>query len=246
MLCLISWQSVLFDYLMCNWMTNCNWQSDFQEAPGSVHYVVHLFGQWDSLPNKSPPFFFFKHTTWDWSSLQHHGRFRERFWWSTGKQKKVHLRESHHDLISLNKTQPWDTEELQHGTKPGDECSACLLGGVRLINCLDISLLDGAHSKHQFLCPQEEGTQPLNLSARPKTAEPVKSPMSPTHSLFPGSKSSPNSQSKSGGIPSPLALGRGSSLGESCSMRALIYRNSQLRIQQRCDLNILYMFINKS
>ncbi|XP_053490368.1 transcription factor SOX-6 isoform X9 [Ictalurus furcatus] len=59
---------------------------------------------------------------------------------------------------------------------------------------------------------QEEGTQPLNLSARPKTAEPVKSPMSPTHSLFPGSKSSPNSQSKSGGIPSPLALGRGSSL----------------------------------
>ncbi|KAF7703416.1 transcription factor SOX-6 isoform X2 [Silurus meridionalis] len=59
---------------------------------------------------------------------------------------------------------------------------------------------------------KEEGTQPLNLSARPKTAEPVKSPMSPTHSLFPGSKGSPSSQPKSGGIPSPLSLGRGSSL----------------------------------
>ncbi|XP_073714893.1 transcription factor SOX-6 isoform X1 [Misgurnus anguillicaudatus] len=60
---------------------------------------------------------------------------------------------------------------------------------------------------------KEEGTQPLNLSARPKTAEPVKSPTSPTQSLFPGSKSSPNSLSKGGGIPSPLGgLGRGSSL----------------------------------
>ncbi|XP_057189223.1 transcription factor SOX-6 isoform X5 [Triplophysa rosa] len=60
---------------------------------------------------------------------------------------------------------------------------------------------------------KEEGTQPLNLSARPKTAEPVKSPTSPTQSLFPGSKSSPNSLSKSGGIPSPIGgIGRGSSL----------------------------------
>ncbi|XP_037401379.1 transcription factor SOX-6 isoform X1 [Pygocentrus nattereri] len=60
---------------------------------------------------------------------------------------------------------------------------------------------------------KEEGTQPLNLSARPKTAEPVKSPTSPTHSLFPGSKSSPNSLPRSGSIPSPLgSLGRGSSL----------------------------------
>lgn len=60
---------------------------------------------------------------------------------------------------------------------------------------------------------KEEGTQPLNLSARPKTAEPVKSPISPTQSLFPGSKSSPNSLSKSGGIPSPIGgIGRGSSL----------------------------------
>uniref|UniRef100_A0A8C7CVR0 SRY-box transcription factor 6 n=1 Tax=Oncorhynchus kisutch TaxID=8019 RepID=A0A8C7CVR0_ONCKI len=50
---------------------------------------------------------------------------------------------------------------------------------------------------------KEEGTQPLNLSARPKTAELVKSPTSPTHSLFTGSKTSPNSLSKSG-IPSPL------------------------------------------
>ncbi|XP_051503812.1 transcription factor SOX-6-like isoform X9 [Myxocyprinus asiaticus] len=60
---------------------------------------------------------------------------------------------------------------------------------------------------------KEEGTQPLNLSARPKTAEMVKSPTSPTQSLFPGSKSSPNSLSKSGGIPSPIGgMGRGSSL----------------------------------
>uniref|UniRef100_A0A8K9X2M2 SRY-box transcription factor 6 n=1 Tax=Oncorhynchus mykiss TaxID=8022 RepID=A0A8K9X2M2_ONCMY len=58
----------------------------------------------------------------------------------------------------------------------------------------------------------KEGTQPLNLSARPKTAELVKSPTSPTHSLFTGSKTSPNSLSKSG-IPSPLGgMGRGSSL----------------------------------
>ncbi|MBN3307803.1 transcription factor SOX-6 isoform X5 [Amia ocellicauda] len=61
---------------------------------------------------------------------------------------------------------------------------------------------------------KDEGTQPLNLSARPKTAEPVKSPTSPTHSLFPGSKTSPNSMSAKSGIPSPIggSLGRGSSL----------------------------------
>ncbi|XP_035387177.1 transcription factor SOX-6 isoform X7 [Electrophorus electricus] len=60
---------------------------------------------------------------------------------------------------------------------------------------------------------KEEGTQPLNLSARPKTAEPVKSPTSPTHSLFHGSKNSPSSLSKSGSLSSPLAgLGRASSL----------------------------------
>ncbi|KAJ7994990.1 hypothetical protein DPEC_G00255260 [Dallia pectoralis] len=59
---------------------------------------------------------------------------------------------------------------------------------------------------------KEEGTQPLNLSSRPKTAELVKSPSSPTHSMFPGSKTSPNSLSK-GSIPSPLGnMGRGSSL----------------------------------
>ncbi|XP_063044994.1 transcription factor SOX-6 isoform X2 [Engraulis encrasicolus] len=60
---------------------------------------------------------------------------------------------------------------------------------------------------------KEEGTQPLNLSARPKTAESIKSPTSPTHSLFPGSKSSPNSLSAKSGLPSPLgAMGRGPSL----------------------------------
>ncbi|KAI1903921.1 hypothetical protein AGOR_G00000380 [Albula goreensis] len=61
---------------------------------------------------------------------------------------------------------------------------------------------------------KDEGTQPLNLSARPKTAEQLKSPTSPTHSLFPGNKSSPNSLPSKSTIPSPLggALGRGSSL----------------------------------
>uniref|UniRef100_A0A8D3BTP9 SRY-box transcription factor 6 n=1 Tax=Scophthalmus maximus TaxID=52904 RepID=A0A8D3BTP9_SCOMX len=59
----------------------------------------------------------------------------------------------------------------------------------------------------------KEGTQPLNLSARPKTSELIKSPTSPTQSLFPGSKNSPNSLLGKGGLPSPLGgLGRGSSL----------------------------------
>uniref|UniRef100_A0A674M9T9 SRY-box transcription factor 6 n=1 Tax=Takifugu rubripes TaxID=31033 RepID=A0A674M9T9_TAKRU len=60
---------------------------------------------------------------------------------------------------------------------------------------------------------KEEGTQPLNLSARPKT---VKSPTSPTQNLFLGSKNSPSLLPK-GGIPSPLGggLGRSSSLGKS-------------------------------
>lgn len=61
---------------------------------------------------------------------------------------------------------------------------------------------------------KEEGTQPLNLSARPKTSELVKSPTSPTQNLFLGSKNSPSSLLGKGGIPSPLGvgLGRGSSL----------------------------------
>uniref|UniRef100_A0A8C2Z545 SRY-box transcription factor 6 n=1 Tax=Cyclopterus lumpus TaxID=8103 RepID=A0A8C2Z545_CYCLU len=59
---------------------------------------------------------------------------------------------------------------------------------------------------------KEEGTQPLNLSARPKTTDLMKSPTSPTQNLFLGSKSSPNSL-LSKGIHSPLGggLGRGSS-----------------------------------
>ncbi|XP_035252456.1 transcription factor SOX-6-like isoform X1 [Anguilla anguilla] len=62
---------------------------------------------------------------------------------------------------------------------------------------------------------KDEGTQPLNLSSsRPKTAEPLRSPGSPTHNLFPGNKASPNSLSSKGSIPSPLRspLGRASSL----------------------------------
>ncbi|KAL4613491.1 transcription factor SOX-6-like isoform X1, partial [Arapaima gigas] len=61
---------------------------------------------------------------------------------------------------------------------------------------------------------KDEGTQPLNLSSRPKTTELVKSPTSPPHSLFPGSKGSPSSLSSKSAIPSPIggSLGRGSSL----------------------------------
>ncbi|XP_067152183.1 transcription factor SOX-6 isoform X5 [Apteryx mantelli] len=61
---------------------------------------------------------------------------------------------------------------------------------------------------------KDEAAQPLNLSARPKTAELVKSPTSPTQNLFPASKSSPVTVTSKSGIPSPLggALGRGSSI----------------------------------
>ncbi|KAK6318536.1 hypothetical protein J4Q44_G00118270 [Coregonus suidteri] len=70
-------------------------------------------------------------------------------------------------------------------------------------------------SKKRALSPvthiKEEGsTQPLNLSARPKTSEPHHSPSSPSHSLYPGNKSRPISLGK-GRIPSPLSnMGRGS------------------------------------
>ncbi|XP_008048008.2 transcription factor SOX-6, partial [Carlito syrichta] len=60
----------------------------------------------------------------------------------------------------------------------------------------------------------EAAAQPLNLSSRPKTVEPVKSPTSPTHSLFPASKTSPVNLPNKSSIPSPIggSLGRGSSL----------------------------------
>ncbi|XP_026175876.1 transcription factor SOX-6 isoform X4 [Mastacembelus armatus] len=76
------------------------------------------------------------------------------------------------------------------------------------------SLKNDKSSSSPITQVKEEGTQPLNLSARPKTTELVKSPTSPTQNLFPGSKSSPNSLVSKGGIPSPLGggLGRGSSL----------------------------------
>uniref|UniRef100_A0A669E233 SRY-box transcription factor 6 n=1 Tax=Oreochromis niloticus TaxID=8128 RepID=A0A669E233_ORENI len=75
------------------------------------------------------------------------------------------------------------------------------------------SLKNDKSSSSPITQVKEEGTQPLNLSARPKTTELVKSPTSPTQNLFPGSKSSPNSLMSKGGTPSPLGgLGRGSSL----------------------------------
>ncbi|XP_039990224.1 transcription factor SOX-6-like isoform X1 [Xiphias gladius] len=59
---------------------------------------------------------------------------------------------------------------------------------------------------------KEEGsTQPLNLSARPKT-EALRSPTSPTQSLFSGNKTSPTGMGK-GRIPSPIPnMGRNTSL----------------------------------
>uniref|UniRef100_A0A8C7XAP1 SRY-box transcription factor 6 n=1 Tax=Oryzias sinensis TaxID=183150 RepID=A0A8C7XAP1_9TELE len=75
------------------------------------------------------------------------------------------------------------------------------------------SLKNDKSSSSPIAQVKEEGTQPLNLSARPKTAEMVKSPSSPTQNLFSGSKSSPNTLIGKSGIPSPLGgLGRGSSL----------------------------------
>ncbi|XP_070764250.1 transcription factor SOX-6 [Enoplosus armatus] len=76
------------------------------------------------------------------------------------------------------------------------------------------SLKNDKSSSSPITQVKEEGTQPLNLSARPKTTELVKSPTSPTQNLFLGSKNSPNSLLSKGGIPSPLGggLGRGSSL----------------------------------
>ncbi|KAF6334349.1 SRY-box transcription factor 6 [Rhinolophus ferrumequinum] len=62
----------------------------------------------------------------------------------------------------------------------------------------------------------EAAAQPLNLSSRPKTAEPVKPPASPTQSLFPASKTSPVNLPNKSSIPSPIggSLARGSSLGK--------------------------------
>ncbi|XP_025704305.2 transcription factor SOX-6 isoform X6 [Callorhinus ursinus] len=60
----------------------------------------------------------------------------------------------------------------------------------------------------------EAAAQPLNLSSRPKTAEPVRAPTSPAQSLFPAGKTSPVHLPNKSGIPSPVggSLGRGSSL----------------------------------
>ncbi|KAM7015886.1 LOW QUALITY PROTEIN: transcription factor SOX-6 [Tautogolabrus adspersus] len=74
------------------------------------------------------------------------------------------------------------------------------------------SLKNDKSSSSPITQVKEEGTQPLNLSARQKTTDLVKSPTSPTQNLFLGSKSSPNSFLNKGGIHSPLGggLGRGS------------------------------------
>ncbi|KAB0397651.1 hypothetical protein E2I00_003976 [Balaenoptera physalus] len=72
----------------------------------------------------------------------------------------------------------------------------------------------GNSLENSFARKDEAAAQPLNLSSRPKTAEPVKSPTSPTQSLFPASKTSPVNLPNKSSIPSPIggSLGRGSSL----------------------------------
>ncbi|XP_047206142.1 transcription factor SOX-6-like isoform X2 [Girardinichthys multiradiatus] len=70
---------------------------------------------------------------------------------------------------------------------------------------------------------KEEGsTQPLNLSARPKTAEPYRSPTSPTQSLLPRNKTSPSNMGK-GRIPSPISI---PSMGRNTSLDILSSLNS--------------------
>ncbi|KAK5603681.1 Transcription factor SOX-6 [Crenichthys baileyi] len=70
---------------------------------------------------------------------------------------------------------------------------------------------------------QEEGsTQPLNLSARPKTAEPYRSSTSPTQSLLPRNKTSPSNMGK-GRIPSPISI---PSMGRNTSLDILSSLNS--------------------
>ena len=106
----------------------------------------------------------------------------------------------------------------------GKQC--CSVNGKGVCVCVCVCMWCGGVST--CLCPtliplllfilssvlQEEGTQPLNLSARPKDLG--KSPNSPTGNLFSSSKGSPNSMMGKGGLPSPLGggLGRGSSLGK--------------------------------
>ncbi|XP_028440400.1 transcription factor SOX-6 isoform X2 [Perca flavescens] len=75
---------------------------------------------------------------------------------------------------------------------------------------------------------KEEGsTQPLNLSARPKTTELLRSPTSPTQSLFSGNKTSPTGMGK-GRIPSPIAnMGRNTSLDILSSLNSTVLFGDQ-------------------
>uniref|UniRef100_A0A3P9K1N1 HMG box domain-containing protein n=1 Tax=Oryzias latipes TaxID=8090 RepID=A0A3P9K1N1_ORYLA len=74
---------------------------------------------------------------------------------------------------------------------------------------------------------KEGSTQPLNLSARPKTAEPLRSPTSPTQSLLSGSKTSPTGIGK-GRIPSPIpSMSRNSSLDILSSLNSTVLFGDQ-------------------
>uniref|UniRef100_A0A8I3Q5T5 SRY-box transcription factor 6 n=1 Tax=Canis lupus familiaris TaxID=9615 RepID=A0A8I3Q5T5_CANLF len=76
----------------------------------------------------------------------------------------------------------------------------------------------------------EAAAQPLNLSSRPKTAEPVKSPTSPTQSLFPASKTSPVNLPNKSSIPSPIGGNQDTvmkAIQEARKMREQIQREQQ-------------------
>ncbi|XP_059831740.1 transcription factor SOX-6 isoform X10 [Hypanus sabinus] len=76
---------------------------------------------------------------------------------------------------------------------------------------------------------KDEAAQPLNLSARPKTSEPVRSPTSPTQSFFHTNKSSPVNLPNKSSIPSPVGgtPGRGSSLDILSTLNATAFLGDQ-------------------
>uniref|UniRef100_A0A3B3HWI6 SRY-box containing 6a n=1 Tax=Oryzias latipes TaxID=8090 RepID=A0A3B3HWI6_ORYLA len=90
---------------------------------------------------------------------------------------------------------------------------------------------------------KEEGsTQPLNLSARPKTAEPLRSPTSPTQSLLSGSKTSPTGIGK-GRIPSPIPnMSRNSSLGKHQSQDGHDTNSQKIKMHILSSLNSTALF----
>ncbi|KAG7271139.1 hypothetical protein CRUP_017762 [Coryphaenoides rupestris] len=86
------------------------------------------------------------------------------------------------------------------------------------------SLKNDKRSSSPLVQVKEEGTQPLNLSARPKTGQELgKPPNSPTGGLYLGSKGSPSSLMGKG-LPSPLGDAVMKAIQEARKMREQIQR----------------------